>query len=93
MRFIRLYLKVRLSKIFLTETTLTFTGRKTGLVTNTRITHATPSATYAHVPDRKFEYEIPSTIKDRSQCKDIASQFVEDTDFNVSLCMLLCIKT
>ena len=61
----------------------TETGRSTGLVTNTRITHATPSATYAHVPDRKFEYEIPEYVKYREKCKDIARQFVEDTDFDV----------
>ncbi|MDQ7038758.1 MAG: alkaline phosphatase [Aquificota bacterium] len=33
-------------------------GMCTGIVTNTRITHATPAATYAHVPDRDREEEI-----------------------------------
>ena len=33
-------------------------GMCTGVVTNTRITHATPAATYAHVPDRNREEEI-----------------------------------
>ena len=30
-------------------------GRATGVVTTARITHATPAATYAHVPNRDWE--------------------------------------
>ena len=30
-------------------------GKKTGIVTTTRLTHATPSALYAHVPHRDWE--------------------------------------
>ncbi len=33
-------------------------GKCTGIVTNTRVTHATPAAAYAHVPDRHMEEEI-----------------------------------
>jgi len=58
----------------------------TGLVTTTRITHATPSATYAHISDRDWECngEIPEEY--RSCIKDIATQLVEDSpgkDINV----------
>jgi alkaline phosphatase len=33
-------------------------GYATGIVTTTRVTHATPAAFTAHVPDRNSEYEI-----------------------------------
>ncbi|KAJ3654346.1 hypothetical protein Zmor_013539 [Zophobas morio] len=52
-------------------------GKSTGFVTTTRVTHATPSALYAHIPNRGWECE--STIPDDSKkCKDIARQLVED---------------
>lgn len=46
-------------------------------MTTTRVTHATPSALYAHTPDRHWECEatIPS---ESSSCKDIARQLVEN---------------
>ncbi|XP_059487982.1 alkaline phosphatase 4-like [Neocloeon triangulifer] len=61
-------------------------GKLTGLVTTTRITHATPSAAYAHVMDRDWECdgEIPEQY--RGCLKDIAVQLVEDSpgkDLNV----------
>ncbi|XP_065352793.1 alkaline phosphatase 4-like [Cloeon dipterum] len=61
-------------------------GKRTGLVTTTRITHATPAAAYAHVSDRDWECdsEIPSQYRDCM--KDIAKQLVEDSpgkDINV----------
>lgn len=37
-------------------------GRATGIVTNTRITHATPSGFFAHNEDRKNEFEIAKDI-------------------------------
>ncbi|KAG8264606.1 hypothetical protein J6590_008544 [Homalodisca vitripennis] len=48
-----------------------------GFVTTTRVTHATPSALYAHCPNRRWECEdkMPSSA---AQCKDIARQLVED---------------
>lgn len=46
-------------------------------MTTTRVTHATPSALYAHTPDRKWECE--ATIPENSTlCKDIARQLIED---------------
>lgn len=46
-------------------------------MTTTRVTHATPSALYAHSPDRDWECEakIP---EDSRRCKDIARQLIED---------------
>jgi len=53
-------------------------GKSTGLVTNTRITHATPSALYAHSPSRYWEDDGKVPIPARKSCKDIARQLVED---------------
>lgn len=41
--------------------------------------HATPSALYAHTPNRKWECEAKINTADRNQgCKDIARQLIED---------------
>lgn len=55
-------------------------GLSTGVVTTARITHATPAATYAHVPERDWEddNDMPAAEK-AAGCKDIASQLI---DFN-----------
>ncbi|MCP5179493.1 MAG: alkaline phosphatase [Pseudomonadales bacterium] len=54
------------------------TGYATGVVTTTRITHATPAATYAHVPERDWEDDthMPAAARDAG-CRDIARQLVE----------------
>lgn len=55
-------------------------GLATGIVTTTRITHATPAATYSHTPERDWEGDMnltPEAIQ--NGCKDIASQLI---DFN-----------
>ena len=46
-------------------------GKSTGLVSTARITHATPAATYAKVPERGWESQAPEG------CRDIAVQLVE----------------
>jgi len=48
-----------------------FRGKRTGLVSTARVTHATPAATYAKVPERGWEYQAPQG------CRDIAAQLVE----------------
>lgn len=50
-------------------------GMATGIVTTTRLTHATPAAAYAHIPNRNWESDVP----EGQNCTDIAGQFV---DFN-----------
>ncbi|KRT85850.1 hypothetical protein AMK59_1569, partial [Oryctes borbonicus] len=52
-------------------------GKSTGFVTTTRVTHATPSALYAHAADRNWECETVMP-QDSRVCKDIARQLVED---------------
>ncbi|CAG9773764.1 unnamed protein product [Ceutorhynchus assimilis] len=52
-------------------------GKSTGFVTTTRVTHATPSALYAHTPNRKWECE--ASLPENSDCKDIAYQLINDS--------------
>lgn len=53
-------------------------GKSTGFVTTTRVTHATPSALYAHTPNRKWECEATMPTE-ASECKDIAHQLINDS--------------
>lgn len=54
-------------------------GKAVGIVTTTRITHATPAAAYAHVADRAWEgdRDMPATAASQG-CKDVALQLIED---------------
>jgi alkaline phosphatase len=53
-------------------------GLGTGVVTNTRITHATPAAAYAHSVERNWEGDADMPEQAREQgCADIARQLVE----------------
>ncbi|MEJ5206888.1 alkaline phosphatase [Denitratimonas sp. CY0512] len=53
-------------------------GMATGIVTTTRLTHATPAATFAHAPDRNWESDgqIPAAQREHG-CTDIARQLIE----------------
>lgn len=53
-------------------------GMSTGVISTARLTHATPGATYAHVPDREWENDtkLPADAV-RDGCTDIARQFIE----------------
>ena len=53
-------------------------GLATGIVTTTRITHATPAAAFAHSADRDWEADsdLPADAK-KAGCIDIARQLVE----------------
>lgn len=53
-------------------------GMALGIVTTTRITHATPAAVYAHSPSR--DWEADSNLPESAQkegCRDIARQLLE----------------
>lgn len=53
-------------------------GLSTGVVTTTRITHATPGGTYAHTPSRDWESDASTPAEAQAQgCRDIAKQLVE----------------
>jgi len=52
-------------------------GKSTGFVTTTRVTHATPAATYAHAAERDWENDRDLSEEARQNgCSDIASQLV-----------------
>lgn len=55
-------------------------GLSTGVISTARVTHATPAATYAHVPERDWEADsnLPAEAVTNG-CKDIAAQLL---DFN-----------
>ncbi|XP_052791686.1 alkaline phosphatase-like [Mya arenaria] len=55
-------------------------GKKTGVVTTARITHATPAAAYAHSADRYWEGDV-DTQDITGGCRDIAQQLVDDNGF------------
>jgi len=50
-------------------------GMATGVVTTTTLTHATPAAAYAHVPDRDWEGD--SELPEGTSCSDIAAQLID----------------
>ncbi|KAH8247710.1 hypothetical protein KR038_008791 [Drosophila bunnanda] len=63
-------------------------GKRTGIVTTTRITHATPAATYAHIYDRDWECDTEVPAQSVGIHADIARQLVENAPgnrFNVIL--------
>ncbi|XP_043654653.1 alkaline phosphatase 4 isoform X2 [Drosophila teissieri] len=63
-------------------------GKRTGVVTTTRITHATPAATYAHIYDRDWECDTEVPAESVGIHVDIARQLVENAPgnrFNVIL--------
>lgn len=54
-------------------------------MTTTRVTHATPAALYAHIPNRDWECDT-KLGKFGYGCRDIAKQLIEDApgrDINV----------
>lgn len=53
-------------------------GLNAGIVTTTRVTHATPGAAFTHVPNRNWENDaaMPAAARDAG-CVDIARQLVE----------------
>ncbi|XP_011142772.1 alkaline phosphatase 4 [Harpegnathos saltator] len=53
-------------------------GKDTGFVTTTRVTHATPAGLYAHTNSRDWECDSKMTKSQRDCVKDIARQLIED---------------
>ena len=53
-------------------------GLATGVVSTTRLTHATPGGTFGHTPDRGAEADVHLSDAARGAgCRDLARQFVE----------------
>ena len=60
-------------------------GKAIGIVSTARITHATPAAVYAHVPDRDWENDSGIPVDERGKgCADIAIQLTK-FPFDVAL--------
>eukprot|EP00058_Branchiostoma_floridae_P028592 XP_002614083.1 hypothetical protein BRAFLDRAFT_67331 [Branchiostoma floridae] len=57
-------------------------GKSTGIVVTSRVTHATPAASYAHAASRLWEHvgQVP-TFAQALGCTDIALQLVQDNPF------------
>ena len=51
-------------------------GKWTGIVTTTRITHATPASAYAHSASRAWESDADMP-EDTEDCVDIANQLIK----------------
>ena len=60
-------------------------GLATGIVSTTRITHATPAATYAHSAHRDWESDVDIPAEMRDCAVDIASQLIDNGTINVAL--------
>ncbi|NXY18650.1 PPBI phosphatase, partial [Atrichornis clamosus] len=61
-------------------------GKAVGVVTSTRVQHASPSGNYAHVVNRDWYADASMPLDARLQgCKDIAWQLVHNVDINVIL--------
>ena len=56
---------------------LVILGKSVGVVTTTRVTHATPAGTYANTADRNWEGDS-SMSHVTGGCKDIALQLIEE---------------
>ncbi|XP_075214863.1 membrane-bound alkaline phosphatase-like [Lycorma delicatula] len=54
--------------------------KSTGIVTTTRVTHATPAGTYAHSSNRDWESDknMRESRQNLSMCKDIAAQLIQE---------------
>lgn len=61
-------------------------GKSVGIVTTTRVQHASPAGSYAHVVNRNWyaDSSMPPDAQ-REGCQDIAVQLVRYADFNVSV--------
>ncbi|KAL2096290.1 hypothetical protein ACEWY4_008438 [Coilia grayii] len=59
-------------------------GKSVGIVTTTRVQHATPAASYAHSASRKWysDSDLPPSAQQQG-CTDIASQLLNNTDIHV----------
>lgn len=75
------------------------TGKSVGIVTTTRVNHATPSAAYAHCVDRDWysDNEMPPDAV-QAGCKDIAMQLFEnipniDVSHNIIFVFVFCFFT
>lgn len=67
-------------------------GKSVGIVTTTRVQHASPAAAYAHSVSRSWysDADLPSSARHQG-CVDIATQLVTNVDIDVRLFLLFCL--
>ncbi|XP_063410420.1 alkaline phosphatase-like [Mytilus trossulus] len=62
--------------------------KSVGIVTTTRITHATPGAAYANTPYRNWEVDWQlENVTNRENCPDIAKQLINDYKSSIKVLM------
>lgn len=70
----------------MTKAALCVLGKSVGIVTTTRVQHASPGASYAHSANRGWYADSDlSSEAVQNGCRDIAYQLVHNTEINVSL--------
>lgn len=74
-----------LSAVFILMKIVFVAGKSVGIVTTTRVQHASPSASYAHSANRDWysDSDLPSEAV-QNGCRDIAYQLVYNTEIDVS---------
>lgn len=77
---------VQVNKCVNTATTvLLVSGKSVGIVTTTRVQHASPAGSYAHTANREWYSDADLTSEAvQNGCHDIAYQLVYNTEINVS---------
>ncbi len=77
----------------MTKAALCVLGKSVGIVTTTRVQHASPGANYAHVADRSWysDSDLPAEALENG-CHDIAYQLIHNTEINVSFNMNVFLK-
>ncbi|XP_023331803.1 alkaline phosphatase, tissue-nonspecific isozyme, partial [Eurytemora carolleeae] len=55
-------------------------GKEVGIVTTTRLTHATPGAVYSNSPSRDWESDIDIPADQKKGCLDIATQLLNNVE-------------
>lgn len=86
------YVKYK-TDVHIMTTFLCFLGKSVGIVTTTRVQHASPGANYAHVANRDWydDSDLPTEALNNG-CTDIAHQLVYNTEIDVNI-KVFCIKT
>ena len=63
-------------------------GKSTGIVTTSRITHATPSSAFAHSPSRDWEGDSAMPTNMEGGCRDIAYQLVFENERHIDVSII-----
>jgi hypothetical protein len=83
------YYQLRKFPVFISMRTFQDVGKSTGVVTTTRLTHASPAGAYSYVANRNWENdaEVRNSKQDPEVCDDIAEQLVNNyPGKNIKVC-------